>query len=320
MSGSSRIIIAGGSGAIGKTLRKVFSREGLAKVHESLEFTVITRSKKIKIDSEALSFLTWEEIEKEGLPDCKSLINLTGANIMESKWSKSGPVYSSRINTTRTLCEAMKKNPPLSFVSASAVGIYETNTEKELDEKSQLLPYEKMNFPQQLVYDWEQEAKKAPSNVKTTLVRVGFVVGPDQNGIKAMTLPLGIVGIGRMGSGKQPFPWIHEEDLCEMMFHAALDPNSTGGIINGVAPQIITQEQFSIVFNRAIGTRFNIPVPGALLKLIGEKSTLLLEGPRVIPKEISNVIPSFQYKFKTIHSAMEDIEQKIQGIAKQTSR
>ena len=104
---------------------------------------------------------------------------------MNGTWKKDKPVYTSRIKTTRLLVESMKKNPPKAFVQASAVGIYETNTKETLDENSPLLPYERMNFAQQLVYDWEVEANKAKTikNLTTTILRFGFVLGSTQNGV-----------------------------------------------------------------------------------------------------------------------------------------
>jgi len=92
-----------------------------------------------------------------------------------------------------------------------------------------------------------------------------------------------------------------------MIFHASLNPSSTGGIVNAVTNQIITQEQFSTVFNRKMGSLYNIPLPEYLLKFIGEKSVLLLEGPKVITKELPNVIPDFKYYYTTIHEAIENI-------------
>jgi len=270
-----------------------------------IEFTLLTRSTYGTINTPAISYMSWDQVEKEGIPDFDAVVNLSGSNIMNSAWSKTGPVYTSRINTTRTLVSAMKKNPPKAFVQASAVGIYSTDTDEIQYEDSPLLEYEKMNFPQQLVYDWEKEAKEASDFVKTTIVRFGFVFGFEQNGVKAMKLPFGIFGIKKIGSGNQPFPWIHEKDLSSMLFHAALDYDAPGGIVNGVSPQIITQEQFSVVFNRACNTMADISIPASLLKLIGPKSGLLLEGAKVANKNLSKTLPSFEYEFPGIHSAIK---------------
>lgn len=290
----------------GVSIKKHISQLALVVDHSAVSYTIITRNKRKNVDSDGISFITWEEVEKKGLPQCDAVVNLAGAPIIEGAWKKTSPVYTSRINTTKILVESMKKNPPKSFVQASAVGIYEANTKETLNENSSLLPYEKMNFAQQLVYDWETEASKAKEikDLKTTILRFGFVLGREQNGVKAMKLPFG-VGIGNMGSGKQHFPWIHEIDLAAMIFHAALDPDCTGGVVNAISPQVVSQEQFSKVFNRQNGTWINIPVPAFLLKLIGEKSFLLLDGANIEPKEHQNVLPSFSYSYPNLHDAIK---------------
>jgi len=308
MDQAKRILIAGGTGGVGRALQNHFRQRALIKTGDSVHFTVLTRDKRRTLPSSGLSFMTWEELEKEGLPDCQAVINLTGANIMQSRWSKTGPVYTSRINTTRTLVDAMRKNPPRAFVSGSAVGIYPVNTKEVLDENSSLPAYDEMNFAQQLCYDWEQEAKtsKDIKDLTTTILRISFVFGPEQNGVKAMKLPLGLVGISRLGSGQQAFPWIHEIDLAEMIFHAAMDPDAKGGTVNAVAPQRITQEQFSTLLNRATGTMINVPVPEFLLRPLGEKSALLLDGPNVTSTTVNEVLPSFEYYYPTLHKAFEN--------------
>jgi len=118
---------------------------------------------------------------------------------MQSKWQKGKPIYTSRIDTTRSLIKAMEKNPPKTFIQASAVGIYPSNTDEIYHEKSILPDYEKMNFPQKLVYDWEQEAltSNTINNLKTTILRIPFVLGPHQNGVKALKLPFNF-GIGKI--------------------------------------------------------------------------------------------------------------------------
>ena len=140
---------------MGQSLQNHFRQQALVKAGETVSFVVLTRSKRGTLCSPGLSFMTWDELKRDGLPDCHAVVNLTGANIVQSLWSKTGRVYSSRIDTTRTLVDAMTKNPPKAFVSGSAVGIYPNNTKEPFDEYSPLTPYDQMGFAQQLVFDWE---------------------------------------------------------------------------------------------------------------------------------------------------------------------
>lgn len=48
---------------------------------------------------------------------------------------------------------------------------------------------------------------------------------------------------GPIGSGKQFFPWIHIDDMVRL-FMFAIEENISG-VLNGVAPQIITNQEFA---------------------------------------------------------------------------
>lgn len=49
-----------------------------------------------------------------------------------------------------------------------------------------------------------------------------------------------------IGEGKQPLPWIHIDDLCNLIKHAVENRN-VNGVLNGVAPDIITNADFTRV-------------------------------------------------------------------------
>lgn len=64
--------------------------------------------------------------------------------------------------------------------------------------------------------------------------------------IKNMILPFYFGFGGRIGSGKQFLPWIHVEDLTRLILFA-IENEEVQGILNGVAPQVITNEEFTNV-------------------------------------------------------------------------
>lgn len=59
---------------------------------------------------------------------------------------------------------------------------------------------------------------------------------------------------GRMGDGKQPLPWIHIIDLCEIIRFCIETKSIDKAVLNGVAPDIITNEQFTKVIGIIIET------------------------------------------------------------------
>jgi uncharacterized protein len=206
----------------------------------------------------------------------------------------------------------MKDNPPAAFVSASATGIYPVDTGEEFDEFSEIRDDGPMSFPQKLCHDWEAtilEGKKVLPNCKISIIRVSLVVGPEQNGIKAMLLPFKWGLGGPIAGGQQYFPWIHEEDLAKQFYRAAMHPETSAEIINGVAPEAITQGQFASAFGGALYRPAFIPAPGFALRLIlQERAELVITGAKILPRALKD----FEYSFPDIKSALADVVDRLQ--------
>ena len=189
-------------------------------------------------------------------------------------------LHDSRIGTTNLLVEKMQINPPKTFVSASAVGIYPSNTDAPVTEFNELSDDSIVSFPQKLVRDWERAARGeflglTEQPYKTTIIRIGFVVGPQQNGVKELLLPFKLGLGGRIGRGTQPFPWIDESDLCEMFYQAAFG-KCTGGIINGINPHVPQQIQFARAFAAALHRPAWFPLPSFLVRDIQSFDSMLV--------------------------------------------
>lgn len=77
-------------------------------------------------------------------------------------------------------------------------------------------------------------------------IRTGVVIGRDGGMIKSLKIPfwLGLGGV--VGSGKQILPWIHIDDLCNLIKYA-VENRSVNGVLNGVAPDIVTNADFTKV-------------------------------------------------------------------------
>jgi len=116
------VVIGGGSGFIGSALQSALRDRGD-------RVTLISRTP-------GLDRITWDELAKTGLPDCDVVVNLAGQHIldMSRRWNDAyrDEVLSSRINTTRTLVEAINASakPPEVFVSTAGKCFYGT---RELD-------------------------------------------------------------------------------------------------------------------------------------------------------------------------------------------
>ena len=120
----------------------------------------------------------------------------------------------SRVEVTRsliTLIKALKEKPDL-LISASAIGYYGTQNTKYLDENSSYID----DFIHELCNLWELEAQKDEElGVRTCITRLGVVLGKNGGALEKM-LPLFKLGlVGKIGSGKQFFSWIHTDDVID---------------------------------------------------------------------------------------------------------
>jgi len=115
--------------------------------------------------------------------------------------------------------------------------------------------------------------------------------------------------IGKLGNGKQWVPWIHRDDLLRMMIWAAATP-AVAGVLNGTAPEPVTNAQFTQALAHVLGKPAIIPVPRLGLRLaLGEMSALLFESTRAAPAAAQQ--QGFQFIFKDLQPALEAILRKI---------
>lgn len=257
------------------------------------EVTIISRT-------QAPGKITWSEISKSPLPECEAVVNLAGENILNplKRWNEGflQKLRDSRIETTKTLARKISEasNPPKVFVSSSAVGYYPPSDTKEYTEDS---PPSSADALTTLCADWENSAK-LPDGCETRLVtlRIGVVLGRGGGVIQQTIWPfwLGLGGI--LGSGKQYFPWIHLDDMTGIIFHAMENDHVTG-VLNAVAPQVVTNESYTKEYAGALWRPAIFPTPSFAINFIfgQDRGKILLEGQKVIPKRTLETGYKFHY-------------------------
>ena len=284
------IAITGASGFVGTNLKNFFSTLGY---------------KVININRD--SFNNKEEL-KSIVEEAQIFINLAGANII-GKWSDSYKelLYSSRINTTKNLVNAIKEysgSKEKLLISTSAVGIYDN---KDTYEENGNFAND---FLSKLCQDWESEAQKAQSeNVKVAIFRFGIVLGKNGGAFSKMITPfkLGLGGI--IASGNQAFSYIHIDDLTNA--YKFIIDNNLDGIFNLTAPRPTT----NLVFTRSLGCALRrptlIPVPEFILKILfSEGAKVLTDGQSVIPKRLLDL--GFKFKYNDIKETVSSLVKKEQ--------
>ncbi|MBS0622079.1 MAG: TIGR01777 family oxidoreductase [Verrucomicrobia bacterium] len=291
------ILIAGGTGFIGHALCRELSLKG----HE---VALVSRRP-------GAGTFTWKEIENEGLPNCDAVIHLAGAPLTGAKWTKGYRelLLSSRVNTTLTLVKAIERSsaPPKVLLNASAVGYYPPDPDRIYTENDLIM---NGNFLNQLVRDWESAATLPLHHpTRVSRVRIGAVLGRE-GGALARLLPIFKLGLGgRLGTGFQPFPWIHLQDLVNA-FLFALDHDETPEVINAVAPECITNRQFTRAMGKVLGRPTPFVVPALLLRWwLGDQSDLILHGQFVVPQKLVEM--GFRFTYPTIEIALANLLEDI---------
>jgi uncharacterized protein len=242
---------------------------------------------------------------KNELKGADAVIHLAGAPVLKRWTAKNRQViYDSRVQTTRNLVTAIQEmNPgqrPQKICSASAVGIYAPG--KTHDESSTEFDDE---FVGKVVQDWEAAWNDLPEPVRRSIFRIGVVLGKDSETIKKIWWPLKLGVGGKIGNGKQPFPFIHEKDVARA-FALCLENQKTEGIFNLVAPQKISNKTFTKTLAKQLHRPACLPVPGLVLKLIfGKAASLLLESPEVEPRRLMDA--GFHFHYPTIDEAIKEI-------------
>jgi len=137
------------------------------------------------------------------------------------------------------------------------------------------------------------------------LPRLGIVLGRGGGALQSM-LPAFRAGLGGpMGSGRQWLPWIHLDDLVELLATALADARYAGPL-NATAPAPVTNADFSRALGRALHRPSFLRAPGFGLKLLlGEAAGALLGGQRVEAARLRTL--GFEWRFAALEAALADL-------------
>jgi uncharacterized protein len=190
----------------------------------------------------------------------------------------------------------------VTLLSTSAVGYYGFHDDQELDETAP----PSTDFLSVLSQGWETEALKAKiKGARVVITRFGVVLGGDGGALGQMTLPFKLFVGGPLGSGNQWTSWIHIEDLCRADLFVASHPEIEGPV-NYTAPGPVTNRELAYTIGSVLGRPSFWPTPGFMLKLmLGEFSTVILNGQRVIPKVLLE--HGFTFKYPSMEGALKDL-------------
>jgi uncharacterized protein (TIGR01777 family) len=234
---------------------------------------------------------------------CDAFVNLSGETIGQ-RWTPSvkREILRSRTELPERFFNALSSMParPRVYVSASAVGYYgtsETATFTESDPPGN-------DFLAHVCIEWERIAATGKRfGMRVACVRSGLILSAE-GGALAKLLPLFKAGTGgRVGSGRQWYSWIHIRDAVGL-YLLALD--RVDGAMNSTAPNPVRNAEFVERLANALHRPAVLPAPAIVLKLaLGEGSTIVLDGQRVLPARAQS--EGYAFKFPHLDGALDDL-------------
>jgi uncharacterized protein len=235
-----------------------------------------------------------------------AVVHLAGENIA-GRWTaeKKRRIRDSRVQGTRLLCEALTRRPkpPQVLLCASAIGIYGNRSDEMLDEGSA----SGAGFLAEVCREWEAAAlSAAEKGIRVVNLRLGIVLTPRGGALKAMLWPFRLGLGGRVGNGQQYLSWITLGDLERAADHA-LRCDQLQGPVNLVAPNPVTNQEFTRTLAHALNRPACLPMPGFVARtLFGEAADeLLLASARVLPTRLRET--GFQFEHPDLESALGEL-------------
>ena len=297
------VLVTGATGFIGLGLCEALSQAG----HTVSALSRSPASALRRLPSVGEQFLwrpTAEPPPPDALAGIEAVIHLAGESL-KGRWTgaKKRAIGDSRILGTRHLVQGIESAEPRPrvLVSASAVGYYGDRGDEELTEQSP--PGE--DFVAGVAVGWEAEASRARDlGLRVVTLRTGHVLGRG-GGLLGPLLPLFKLGVGgALGSGRQWWPWVHQDDLQRLVVQAL--ESGWDSPMNVTAPQPMRQGEFARTLGRVLRRPALMPAPSFALKLVlGELANELLFSRRAMPAQAQAW--GYQFQFTELEAALRDL-------------
>ena len=294
-----KVAVGGASGLIGGALVPGLEAAG----HEVLRL--------VRREPRAKGEVRWDPdrrtIDAAALEGVDAVVNLSGENIAERRWSEARKALlrASRLVPTRLLASTLADlaRKPKVLVSASAMGAYGDRGDAWVSEKD--APGD--DFLGRLSVEWEQAAAPAgAAGIRVVHPRIGIVLSPEGGALGKMLLPFKAGLGGVLGKGTQYMSWIAIDDVVSAFLHL-VERDDLAGPVNVVAPEPVTNAVFTKTLGRVLGRPTVAPAPAFALRLaFGEMAdAALLSSTRVKPERL--LASGYRFRFPELEGALRHV-------------
>ncbi|HSL54754.1 MAG TPA: TIGR01777 family oxidoreductase [Pyrinomonadaceae bacterium] len=294
-----RILVSGSHGLVGKALIRSLTSDG----HEIVRL--------VRDKPSGAAEVEWHpnegRLDASALEGIDAVVHLAGESIASGRWTneKKRAILDSRVKGTALLSNAIAQvsRPPSVFVSASAIGYYGNRGDEVLTEKS--APGN--DFLANVCVEWENATRLAiEKGIRTVHTRFGIILDANEGALGKMLTPFQMGVGGRVGSGKQWVSWISIEDVVNGLI-SVIGDKSVSGPVNFVAPNAVTNAEFTKVLGHVLSKPTLFPVPAFGVRMaFGEMAdALLLSSQRVKPVVLEE--RGFRFKWPTLEPALRHL-------------
>src|SRR5262245_5022423 len=311
-----RIVLAGGSGFLGRALAAHFQESN------EYEVTILTRSPTAirngvrEVAWDACSFGNWVgELDRAA-----AVINLTGKSVNCRYHQRNRRlILESRVRSTQVIGQAIVRctHPPPVWLNSSTATIYRHTFGPAWDELGEIggTPEAKDRFSVDVVTAWEHALNSALTpNTRKVAMRTAMVLGTDKNSVFPVLRRLTRLGLGgSMSDGRQFVSWIHQADFCGAI-DWLLRQENLAGPINICAPNPVTNAEMMKLFRQVCARPFGLSAARWMLEIgaifLRTETELIIKSRRVFPRRLSE--SGFKFQFPLLHDALQDLTRNLE--------
>jgi hypothetical protein len=297
-----RVVLAGGSGFLGRALAAEFARAGYEPVVLTREARKRSRVRQVEWDGRSVG--AWAR-ELEG---AAAVVNLAGRSVdCRHTPAHRREIVESRVGSVEAVGRAIREcaEPPAVLVQAASLAVYGDAGRRLCDETAPA----GRGFPAEVCLRWERafDSLELPATRKV-LLRIGFVLGRDGGALPTLARLARLYLGGAIGDGRQYVSWLHVRDFCRLVLWC-VERREAAGVYNATGPCPVTNAEFMCELRCALKRPWSPRVPAWLVRLgsfiLRTEPALALEGRRCIPDRL--VEGHFKFLYTNLESALADL-------------
>jgi len=296
----SRILMSGASGLVGSALVPTLLAGGAQIVR------LARPGAPSRAGEQTVPWDPSQPISPDAVSGFDAVIHLAGENIV-GRWTpaKKARIRDSRIPATTHLAQALAeaKQKPGVFLSASAIGYYGNRGDEVLTEDKN----PGSGFTADLAREWELATTSAVNaGIRTIQMRIGVILAASGGALSKMLTPFKMGVGGKIGSGRQWMGWVDLQDILGAIHHL-LKTDSLNGPVNLVAPNPVTNAEFTKILASVLSRPAIFPMPAFAARLaFGQMADeLLMASQRVDPSKL--IASGYAFRFGDLRTSLKAI-------------